>query len=67
MIRKSHSLFDCRLVIILALLLLTHPVVSAVSKPPADITGYYFFAGKAPKGFEDVDWISLATVDTQGR
>jgi hypothetical protein len=65
--RERHSFFGCRLVIILSSLLLIHPVFSVVAELPPDLTGYYYFVGKAPRGFEDVDWFSLATVETKGR
>lgn len=55
------------MVIVIAVSLLPHPVFSVVYKSPVDIGGYYHFAGKAPKGFEDVEWISLAIVDIKGR
>jgi hypothetical protein len=47
---------------ILGVLLLSVSGSSVVAKSTSDISGYYDFVGKAPKGFEDIDWISLATV-----
>ena len=53
---KSHW------IIILPVLLLSVAVSSVVVKSASDISGYYDFVGKAPKGFEDIDWISLVTM-----
>ncbi len=64
---KSYNSFFCGLSIIVGSLFLAHPTYSAFHNLPADITGYYSFVGKVPRGFENVDWISLATVDANGR
>jgi hypothetical protein len=59
--------FGRALAIIVSFLVLTVPAFSVAGKLPPDITGYYSFVGKAPKGFEDVHWLSLATMVTRDR
>ena len=63
----SHVRFARSCLMIIVALLLPHSAMATSLKSPADITGYYYFVEKTPKGFEDVDWISLAAVDAKGR
>ncbi len=32
-----------------------------------DVFGYYFIVGRAPRGFEDIGHLHLATIDARGR
>jgi len=66
--RFIHKLFRCAFLIAAALSLFSpHASHAASATHPPDVTGYYFFVGKVPKEFENIDWISLASVDAAGK
>jgi hypothetical protein len=64
---QSHVRFAGTFLMIIVALLLPYSAIATSLESPADITGYYYFVERTPKGFEDVDWISLAAVDAKGR